>query len=782
MKRIILIINFLIFNFILQAQEKLNYQLNGESIEFTISQEEIYVEFAINDKSTIERKTKNNFEELTKNSAILKIAELKGSFQNKKQGLKNKISTDFQRIEPVLVYNDGTRQIVKGELNIKMKPNSSLNDILKGQDFTYKLNEFEKDLYLIKSDLETSDLFKLIHQLQNDNRIEFVEPNFIRMIKPNTNDPFFASQWSINNQGYLGGTADADMDVDDAWAYVTGTGIKVAIIDTGVDLNHPDLQGNLLAGYDATGGNSNGNQTGNAHGTACAGIVAAKVGNNIGVVGVAYNAKIIPVKIFPTVGSPTDNMIANGINWAWQNGADILSNSYGGGSPSSTISNAVTNAVNNGRNGKGSIVLFASGNDLGGNGKPVSFPGNLDNVISVGASSMCDTRKNLSSCDGEDYWSSNFGNQLDIVAPGVKIYTTDISGSSGYNSGNYKSDFNGTSSSCPNVAGVVALILSANPNLTQQEARDILERNADKVNGYSYSNTSGQPNGTWNNEVGYGRVNALKAVEEAIGSSDLSLAGIDLCCSTNDNLTFTLSGLSNSNISVNWTKSSNLQIISSSNNSITVSPTSLSGSAYVRATVLGTSIFKTFWLGPPIVNLSTDIPFTNAVRVNLNGGSSYANAQQGITNITWQKLSGNGVLTNTAYFTIGQYPTTWVIYGKATAVNQCGSRYKTFNIGWTAPDNQDPNKLGWLSTNSVSPKFFIFPNPVVNELQINLGELFKENKRVFIVIYDITGKVVYKSNFTERFVSLNISEIPPGMYILKASNDIEFKTEKLIVK
>lgn len=514
MKRIILLVNILTLTFFVQAQEKMTFQLNRETIEFTISQEEMYVEFAENQKSAVQRISKDGFEELSSKSAILKMSELTGTFNKRQQSLRSKISQNFQRIEPVLIYNDGTKQIAKGELNIKLKANASLDDLLIGKTFSVQPNEFDKDLYLVKLNLETSELFELVNQLQKDNRIEFVEPNFIRMIKPHTNDPFFSSQWAINNQGYLGGTVDADMDVDDAWNYTTGEGIKVAIIDTGVDLNHPDLQGNLLTGYDATGGSSSGNQTGNAHGTACAGIVAAKGNNNKGTAGVAYNAKIIPIRIFVGV-STNDNWVANGINWAWQNGADVLSNSYGGGSYSSTIESAINNAVSNGRNGKGSVVLFSSGNDNGS----VNFPSTVGNAISVGASSMCDERKTPTSCDGEYWWGSNYGTQLDVVAPGVKIFTTDISGSSGYNSGDYKSDFNGTSSACPNAAGVVALILSANPNLTQQEARGILERNTDKVSGYNYSNTSNQSNGTWNNEVGYGRINAFTAVQSALSST-----------------------------------------------------------------------------------------------------------------------------------------------------------------------------------------------------------------------------------------------------------------------
>lgn len=379
----------------------------------------------------------------------------------------------------------------------------------------------------------------MINKLQGHPDIVYLEPNFTRFIKPHVSDPLIGSQWSINNQGYLGGAIDADMDVDNAWIYSSGENIKIAIIDEGVDLNHPDLIQNLLQGYDATGGNSNGAPSNNgAHGTACAGIVAAST-NNIGIAGVAYNSKIIPIKIAYSNESgnwvSSDSWIANGINWAVLNGADILSNSWGGGSPSTTITNSINNAVNNGRNGKGSIVLFSAGN---GNSN-VSYPATLSNVIAVGASSMCDQRKTPSSCDGESWWGSNFGNEIDIVAPGVQIYTTDITGTAGYGFGDYIPNFNGTSSSCPNVAGVMALILSAKPTLTNTEARYILESSADKVVGYNYANNPSHLNGTWNNEVGYGRINAFKAIEKTL---NLGIEDSDKIC-IGVSSTYTLSNI-----------------------------------------------------------------------------------------------------------------------------------------------------------------------------------------------------------------------------------------------
>lgn len=526
MKQIILLVQLLTFTFIVNAQENRIFQLNDRTIEFTVSQDEIYVEFESSKKAYVQKQAKEGYEELTENSAILKVKDLSNSYIQRKILLQNIFTPSFKRIEPVLIYKDGTKQIAKGELNIKLENNYSISDILDGYQFEFQNNEFKSDMYLVKLNLETSELFDLVNQLQTDKRVKFAEPNFIRISKPHTIDPLFPAQWSINNIAAFGGIEGADMDVDLAWANATGSNIKVAIIDDGVDLGHEDLNANLLPGYDATNFNFHGAPSfinNDSHGTACAGVVAAVANNNKGIAGVAYNAKIIPIRVGYSASPNTvnwineDSWVANGINWAWQNGADVLSNSYGGGSYSQTIVDAINDAVNYGRNNKGSIVLFSSGNDNGGNGNEVSFPGYVNNAIAVGASSMCDERVSLTSCDGEN-WGSNYGSALDVVAPGVKIYTTDISGANGYTNGDYRTDFRGTSAACPNAAGVAALVLSVNPNFTQTQVREILETTTDKIGSTPY-NVTFQNYGatqTWNNEVGYGRLNANSAVQKAL--------------------------------------------------------------------------------------------------------------------------------------------------------------------------------------------------------------------------------------------------------------------------
>lgn len=469
---------------------------------------------------------------------------------------------------PFLIYADGTRQGIQDRIIIRLKSNKDLN-MMNGIAKDLKLNvlernEFDPLMYVLQTTKQSSgNALEMANRMHESGAFEYAEPDFLLLLKRfNTNDGLLGYQWSLNNTGssiQYNGTAGADMKVFSAWATTTGSSaIKVAIIDEGVDLAHPDLVANLLGGYDATGLGSGGHPSGNdAHGTACAGIVAGVGNNSIGVAGVAYGCKIIPVRIAYSNAQgdwvTSNTWIGNALNWAWQTaGADVLSNSWGGGSSSSTINNAITSAVTSGRGGLGAPVLFAAGNDNGAN----SYPATQTNTISVIAMSMCYQRKNLTSCDGENFWGSNYGAGADIAAPGVKITTTDISGSAGYVTGDYTGTFNGTSSATPNAAGVMALILSANPNLTQTQARLALESTCRKVGSYTYnSGVSGQSAGTWSNDLGYGLVDAYAAVLSVTPqvANDAGISAISspsgTICATSATPSITLNNFGNNTLS-----------------------------------------------------------------------------------------------------------------------------------------------------------------------------------------------------------------------------------------
>jgi len=335
-----------------------------------------------------------------------------------------------------------------------------------------------------------------------------------------SNDTHFNEQWALKNTGQSGGVSGVDMKVEQAWAMALGINIKVAVLDMGVDLTHPDLQANiLLPGYEhPSSGNNNGAPVTSFdnHGTPCAGIIGAIKDNGIGTAGVAPNSKIKPARISTSGGGLNTDWAAAAFDWAWQSGADVISNSWGI-SPYQPVTDAINRATSQGRAGKGCIVVFASGND---NSSTINYPANLPNVIAVGAVDRCGIRVNPSSCNPWNSWQgSNYGTALSVVAPGSNIYTTDRQSSAGYNTasgtaGNYYCCFGGTSSSCPNVAGVAALVLSVNPNLSWQQVKYIIETTAQKVRTdlYTYANNPSRPSGTWNDQVGYGLVNAYEAV------------------------------------------------------------------------------------------------------------------------------------------------------------------------------------------------------------------------------------------------------------------------------
>lgn len=341
--------------------------------------------------------------------------------------------------------------------------------------------------------------------LLSSSDVAFAEPNYIAHALLTPNDPTYPLQWAHNNTGqaisYTGGsvgTPDCDTDTDQAWDLQTGSSSFIlSIVDTGVDTGHPEFAGRIVAGYDYVNNDSNPTDD-NGHGTCCAGIAAGGGNDGIGPAGVAWNVKIMPVKVLNASGNGAYTAVANGINFAANNGAKILSLSLGGPA-SSTLQTAVDYAVNT----KGCAMFAATGN---ANASALDYPAAYSNVISVGALSPCNERKNPSSCDGENWWGSNYGTGIDFMAPGVRIHCADIRGAGGFGSGDYISNFNGTSSATPHAAGVGALVWSQNPALTNSGLLGVLQTNCDDLGTAGYDT-----------QTGYGRLNAYRAVQNASG-------------------------------------------------------------------------------------------------------------------------------------------------------------------------------------------------------------------------------------------------------------------------
>ena len=402
------------------------------------------------------------------------------------------------------------------------------------------------------------ELLIVKESLQLIDGVDYVGYNQVFTLNANVNDPLYPRQWAIENNGtpqQYNGTPGADMSVNIAWTTTTGSDqIRIAVLDSGVDTLHEDLSSNLLHGFDGfadsisdTHGHPTPNFSSDGHGTSCAGIIAAEGDNGLGIAGIAYGSKIIPVRIFYYLDYGTGigiqattntNALLSGFAYAWRDlDADILSASAGLNGLfiqalgiDTTLVNAELQAAHiEARNWKGIPMFFSSGND---NSTEILWPANLPTTIAVGASSMCDERKSPSDCSGEN-WGGNYDLGLDIVAPGVKIATSDMMGASGFSTGNYTNTFNGTSASCPNAAGVAALILSINSNLYAEDIRAILNITAERVPGYVYDSLSIY--GSWNTEMGHGRVNADSAI--TLAQTYQSSGGIN---ETDDLFSFTV--------------------------------------------------------------------------------------------------------------------------------------------------------------------------------------------------------------------------------------------------
>lgn len=325
---------------------------------------------------------------------------------------------------------------------------------------------------------------------------------------PISNDTYSARQYELKNSGQIAGLGNDsnDMNIPEAWAVAPVSGsVIVAVVDQGVELNHPDLT--LVTGYDADGGTGGGapRTADDNHGQACAGNAGAIASNGQGVAGTGAGVKIMPIH-----WGVTSADFANGIVLAVDHGASAISNSWGFVDPESVITDAIQYALAN-----NVTMLFAAGN---GPDRPpwdynTRFPCNLTattDVICVGASSPTDEHKNASSSDGAHSWGSSYvGAGPDVVAPGPWSYTTDRQGAAGYNTDaaatgvddDYTHSFGGTSSSTPKAAGVVALMLSKNLALTPAQVKNLLRSTAKDIDVPGIDDRTGA-----------GRIDALAAV------------------------------------------------------------------------------------------------------------------------------------------------------------------------------------------------------------------------------------------------------------------------------
>lgn len=413
----------------------------------------------------------------------------------------------------------GSILAVNNEFSVKLKQSSDygkLEELISSFGYVlYHRDWFDSDEYFVQVPKDSEfDVIQSSILFYETGFFEYTSPDFFAFNTKCSNDTNFNLQWGLKNTGQYG-TSGIDINIESAWSITEGDGdIIVAVLDDGVELSHPDLSGNIVTGYDPIS-NLGGAPVLNEdnHGTLVAGVIGAIKDNGIGISGVAPGCKIMPVRVWYSDFFSYSAAVA-GFNWASSNGADVINCSWGVGSPCPSLTSAINTVIGSGRSGKGCVVVFSSGNTESSDYGSVSYPASLSGVMAVGAIDL-DGKRMVCSSAGSNYNSSNYGTELDVVAPGVFIPTTDRSGTLGLDSSAYYNYFNCTSSAAPHVAGVAALILSEYPDLTQSQVRRAIELGCSSLNGYSYYSDSGYPSGMRNGEVGYGLVDAYQALLRA---------------------------------------------------------------------------------------------------------------------------------------------------------------------------------------------------------------------------------------------------------------------------
>ena len=373
-----------------------------------------------------------------------------------------------------------------------------------------------------------------ILQYMSDPNVEYAVPNYmiralsVTPVEPN--DTYFLNQWALKNTGsYASGTPDADIELTDAWSITTGShGIIVAVLDTGIDYNHADLVNNIwintnenptndsdddgngkkddLIGWDFAN-NDNDPTDDNGHGTHVAGIIGATGNNGLGIAGVMWSVRLMPVKILNSDGQGWNSDEIEGINYAIKMGAKIINASYGGSAYSAAVKEALQSA-----NNKGVLVIAAAGNGgedkIGDNNDlnpffPASYSdtrfGGLPNIISVAATDQNDNRASF----------SNFGrNSVHVAAPGVYILSTVPQNMYA------DKDFNwGTSMAAPHVSGLAGLLWSYYTDFNHYQVIWTILRYSD-------------PKPSLDGYILKGRINAYRALSSLQGPENLTATAV----------------------------------------------------------------------------------------------------------------------------------------------------------------------------------------------------------------------------------------------------------------
>lgn len=394
-----------------------------------------------------------------------------------------------------LPYHQGKQRFDPDHILVKFKPTLTGSAVASTLS-SYRLKKIKRipKLNIYKLQIPKSlTVQEMVYALNQNPDVEYAEPNYIAYIVTTPNDALFSYQYALFNSGQsIGspgspqGTERADIKATAAWEETKGDNqVIIAVIDTGVDLLHPDLKNKVLSGgrdfanedFDATDDNG--------HGTHVAGIAAAETNNTEGIAGVAWNCKILPIKAMDFEGSGYYDWIIDAIRWASDNGANVINLSLGGEADAQSLKDAVRYAFQ-----KGIVIAAAAGNES----TAVIFPAAYDDYcLAVAATDYKDIRTD---------WS-NFGPEVDVAAPGERVISCVPTWFWGPDSLPYAFGF-GTSMATPHVAGLAALIKSLKPWLKASEIMDIIRYTADDTNKTDYSGVD--------EFIGYGRINMEKAL------------------------------------------------------------------------------------------------------------------------------------------------------------------------------------------------------------------------------------------------------------------------------
>lgn len=717
-------------------------------------------------------------------------------------------------VEEVFIsYKVGNSRIVPtNEIVLKPKSGIGVESILTKYFRSVEKYRQAGHNYYVLTLKKGKDVFDIANAIYEEGSVEWCHPNYWQDIEKYQVDPFYASQYYLNNTGQTGGLANIDINAPEAWAITKGLrAVRVAVVDDGVE-SHEDIAGRVLSGYSSS--NSNGTVNGSpitvpsnlsnqvGHGQACAGIIAA-THNNLGIAGIAPCVNIIPVNIFNQYSVSAGGAIrftntvlqqAEAIDWAWSpsgGNADVLSNSWGYQTSnsgeiinSSVLTQAIENAITLGRGGKGTLVVFASGNGYNGL-DAVKYPSNVSGVFTVGAIDK----------SGQIQIYSDRGPEMDLVAPsgltsslgGGDVYTTDRTGTEGYSPNNYFAGFGGTSAACPQVSAVAALMLSINPNLTATEVGNILRSSATDMGPAGFDNTFGS-----------GRLNAQAALQQVIPT----VTGATLICTANSNYSMNFVPPDNS---ISWQATPSSLFAASSGSGSTASlraaSTNTSGQGTVTFTVASScsqgsplTISKTVWVGKPAMpdysGALVVYPHQQYTYYSTSGANDNTNSYSWTMSPTvgncGTTYGGNCIVgAGTPYNSITIW---WEQSGflEARSVNSCGqSAARRNNILVTEPGGGgggcEPCQRGSGksdSTATAQPKsdnkeiiepdylWAVYPNPSKDMFEIIVNEPISIDNPLMFTVYDNLGRKLRNVYTTESKFNIDLGDSPQGIYHL----------------